>query len=421
MEKIYSVTEIVSQLKVLVERTFNNVLLEGEISNLSHSSAGHTYLTLSDSSSSLSVAIFKFDGLRNPVLKQMKNGDKVIIMGALNLYAKRGTIQLVGKKIFPHGVGDIKIKYEKLKKDLESEGIFSPELKKKIPRYANRVAVVTALSGAALQDFINVFKRRALWGEVIVVPTVVQGEKAPAQIISSLKQVQQIELVDAVVLTRGGGSFEDLYCFNDEQLVRYIGQYPFPLISAIGHQVDLTLTDLVADFRVETPTAAAEILTSQQREIGDRFKYLSSQLLTSVQSWIYDLEGRLVGLSPALFVQKLTERFNYFEKKVIQATGKLNKENIVNLNELFLLLDECMRRAEYYVKSRFDRIEQQILGSAKILDALNPYGVLKRGYSLVQTEEGKGVFSQKDFEILPKKQKLILSFHDGKGEVNVSD
>lgn len=267
---VASVSDLVSSIKECLEEEFHEVMVQGEVTNLSPSSAGHWYFTLSDENASLSCALFKGDALRNPLIRNLKNGDKIILSGPLSVYLKKGSFQMLVRRLVPAGEGQLKLQFERLKAKLSEEGLFDLERKKKLPLFPKRIAVITAEHGAALQDFINVMKRRTLWLNLVIIPALVQGEGAPKSLIQALEKAEGLRDIDVIVLTRGGGSLEDLWAFNDENLIRRIHHCPIPVISAVGHQVDFTLCDYVADHRSETPTAAAETLSQPQTELQAR-------------------------------------------------------------------------------------------------------------------------------------------------------
>src|SRR5665647_366517 len=268
-----TVSDLLSSIKDVLENHFHEVMVQGEVSNLSPSTSGHWYFSLSDDKASISCALFKMDALRNPLIRSLKDGDKIIIFGPLSVYSKRGTFQILAKRIMPAGAGQLKLQFERLKAKLSAEGLFDLDIKKILPTFPQKIAVITAEHGAALQDFLNVIKRRSLWLDIIIIPALVQGDGAPRSLISALKKAQNLDGVDVVVLTRGGGSMEDLWAFNDEELVRTIAACPIPVVSAVGHQVDFTICDYVSDFRSETPTAAAETLSQPHTERKARLQY----------------------------------------------------------------------------------------------------------------------------------------------------
>lgn len=412
-----SVSDLVSSIKEVLEDQFQEVVVQGEVTNLSPSGAGHWYFTLSDENACVSCALFKGDALRNPLIRTLKNGDKIVIVGPLSVYQKRGTFQLLAKRILPAGEGQLKILYERLKAKLAQEGLFDIEKKKSIPNFPKRIAVITAEHGAALQDFLNVLRRRSLWLDVIIIPALVQGEGAPKSILSGIERAQSIERVDVIVLTRGGGSLEDLWAFNDENLVRAISRCSIPVISAVGHQVDFTLCDYVADHRSETPTAAAETLSQPQTELRARLSYSYSHL-----------RSNLLKISQA--VEIMSHRFHprellgLMQQKVFDADKRLEVLNLVaraselvSLPEASQRLDEAVMKMDHFMAFRSQGLSEHLLRLETLLGALNPRGVLKRGYSYVQTAEGTVISSLTEFIKKPKGTRLEILFRDGAATV----
>ena len=296
--KASSVTEVVSSIKNSLEKEYFNLTILGEVSNLSLSSAGHYYFNLSDKNCSISCALFKMDALRNPAIRKIKNGAKVLLRGPISVYAKRGTFQVICKSIIPYGEGDLKAQFDFLKEKLNSQGYFDPQKKQLIPTLPTRIAIITALQGAALQDFLNIMKRRSFHYQVTIVPSIVQGDDCPRSLIKALTKVEKVGGFDVVVLARGGGSMEDLWGFNDEELVKKIFSMSIPTISAIGHQIDYTLSDYVCDMRCETPSAAAEILSQGQTQVIQNLKVAGKSLKNSFKIFKSDVLGRLQGVSP---------------------------------------------------------------------------------------------------------------------------
>ena len=316
-----NVSQVISEIKSLLESEFTNVSIEGEVTNLSLSSSGHWYFTLSDKNASISAALFKMDALRNPMIKKIKDGEKVLLIGDINVYPKRGTFQVIVKKITPLGEGDLKEQFEKLKKRLASEGLFDLERKKAIPALPKRVAIITALRGAALQDFINIYKRRSIWMDLVVIPTLVQGDDAPRSLRASLHSIIKYSLeappekkIDIIVLARGGGSVEDLWAFNDEGLAWDLFNCPIPTVSAIGHEVDFSIADYVCDLRAETPSAAAEVITHQQTLIKDKMRTLKVRLLSLIEIKISRFNNRLKHAHPHTILNIIWGRINEYQK-----------------------------------------------------------------------------------------------------------
>lgn len=400
-DHIKNVSQVVSEIKDLLEAEFTNISIEGEVSNLSLSSAGHWYFTLSDKDSSISGAIFKMDALRNPQIKLIKDGAKVVVYGDVNVYQRRGTFQIVAKKIVLVGVGDLKEQFEKLKKKLATEGLFDLEVKKKIPLMPKRVAIITAERGAALQDFLNIYKRRSLWMDILVSPAIVQGKDAPESIRKALHNLIKYSLeapadkkLDVIVLARGGGSLEDLWAFNDEGLAWDIFNCPIPTISAIGHEVDFSISDFVSDLRAETPSAAAEILTHEQTMIKDK---------------IFSLKNRLIGVMRLKYIT-IERKLRNFELH-----NRLNE--LTHINDYYLRLDENLEHMKRTLKTKFERLGMKLDKYSSIMAALNPEKVLERGYTYLETDEGSVISSKKIFDITKPDIKLLIHFSDGKGIV----
>ncbi len=413
------VSELVQLIKNHLEDAFELVSVRGEISNWSCSSSGHCYFTLSDKFSSLSAVIFKGDIPRNPSVQLIKNGDEVKIVGPINVYPKRGTFQLIAKTLTLSGKGDLLLEFEMLKKRLAEEGLFDLQSKKKIPLYPKKVAIITALGGAALTDFLNVYCRRAISSNLLVIPTLVQGEQAPASIIKSLKLAIEAErMIDVIVLTRGGGSSEDLSCFNNENLARLISSSPIPVVSAVGHQIDFTISDFVADLRAETPTAAAEILTEYQTKIKEALRNKMIRLCRQMQVMILTFQRRVDLVSPWNFLKILENRLSSFGKSLEHAGHSLERNRGIKITDMQLLLDDYLKRLVASFKEKHLLANHKNEGFFSLLHSLDPRKILQRGYVILQDEEKKSIISSlKDFSRLEKKSSLVVEFHDGLGEV----
>ncbi len=411
LPKSLSVTQFLSSVKHLIEGSFRSVIVEGEISNLSSSAAGHWYFTLSDQQSSMSIACFRGDALRNPILKRLKEGDKVLCMGPLGVYTKRGTFQLLCKSIQPMGVGDLKVRLEELKQKLSSEGLFDLESKKTIPKFARKIAVITAEKGAALQDFLNIYKRRSLWMDIVLVPALVQGDGAPKSIISALKKALAIKDVEVIVLTRGGGSIEDLWAFNNEELAREIFKAQIPIISAVGHEIDFSISDYVSDLRVETPSAAAQVLTEGQVNLKDRLKNIKMRLEANIAKRFSDLATIVESASPKNLLQIIHQKLSYLKAKLTELNLSHRVHSIFSFHEKHYLLDEAnsfmlsdLERKNTKIKHRLEKIE-------RLLEAYNPNAVLKRGYTYI-SYKGSPVKEGKSFKQVKTNEKFSIHFHD---------
>lgn len=409
-----SVSELVNAIKSLLEDDFQEVVVQGEISNFSSSSAGHYYFTLSDEDACLSCAVFRQDALRNPLLKNLKDGDKITILGPISVYQKRGTFQLVGKRVFPAGEGQLKIQFEKLKEKLSQEGLFDLETKKKIPLYPKKIAVITAPQGAALQDFLNVIKRRSLWFDITIIPALVQGDAAPQSLITALKKVQELKTFDLVVFARGGGSMEDLWAFNSEALVRAIADCAIPVISAVGHQVDFTLCDFVADLRVETPTAAAELISQPQTLLRDRINYASSHLRNEMIKFNQKVQILTHRSHPKQMLQFIWQKLKKDEQRLSQIHLINRSEELLGLSEYDQQLDEYIIRLEHSQKLRTSSLKENLKRIEQVLKALDPSGVLSRGYSIVKSDR-RVLSSYEDYSKLEANETIEITFHDGVG------
>lgn len=425
MSDVLSVGQIVSKVKYLLESNFRTLSIEGEVTNLSGSSSGHWYFTLSDESSSVSVALFRGDAMRNPLIKTLKDGDKIIITGSLSVYQKRGTFQVIAKKIFHAGKGDLNLKFEQLKAKLAADGLFDPEAKKPIPKLPQKIAVVTAAGAAALQDFLNVFSRRSFSMNVVLVPSLVQGDTAAQSLRKALFQIQKYNLeqtnndekFDLIVLTRGGGSLEDLWAFNDEGLAYDIYNCDIPVMSAVGHQVDYSITDFVSDLRCETPTAAAEIVTEYQMSLIQSIKHLQSQLKNTGRNLMPHYQNRLDKSDPKKAILQIQKNIHLLQTQLSRIDFKNRSDSFIGLRELMLNLDDLVARATLGMESQKKNYQVTIEKMGTLVNALGPQNVLQRGFSYVKDSEGKVLSNVKKFKELAPHSPIDIIFYDGKGIV----
>jgi exodeoxyribonuclease VII large subunit len=410
-----SVSDLVISIKNLLEDHFQEVFVEGEVTNLSLSSSGHWYFNLSDSSSSISCALFKLEALRNPLIRSLKDGDKIIILGPVSVYQKRGSFQVIVKRLFPAGVGQLKIQFERLKSKLSQEGLFDLDKKKSIPKFPKRIAIITAEHGAALQDFLNVYKRRSLWQDILIIPSLVQGDGAAKKLLMALKTAQKIEGVEVIVLTRGGGSLEDLWAFNDEDLVREISNCPIPVISAVGHEIDYTLCDFVADHRSETPSAAAEFLSQPHTELKSRLYFCHTHL----KSEMIKIQQRFQIIREK---SHPSEMIHLVKKNFIQAQLKLSQvrlmdrgPELIGLNEKRRELDEFEMRIKHFSEVKINSWRDKLIRYEQVLTAIDPKRVLNRGYTYIQDDNKMVITNLSDFQKLHGKTNINIHFKDGIG------
>jgi len=413
-----SVSELIQSIKNVLEENFQEVMVQGEVSNLSIASSGHCYFTLSDEDSSLSCAMFRGDILRNAYAKNIKNGDQLVIVGPVTVYQKRGQFQLLVKRLMPAGEGFLKIQFDQLKAKLAHEGLFDLDRKKKIPLFPKKIAVITSEKGAALQDFLNVIKRRSLWFNIVIIPSLVQGGEAPSSLIKALEKSEKIQDLDLIVITRGGGSLEDLWAFNDEALVRKMSESRVPLISAVGHQVDFTLSDFVADLRAETPTAAAEIISQPQTELEKRIQFCKTHLWSEFEKTLQRIELFKKKFHPkeilSLFWLSLQQaQKNLFELRIFD-----RGEELLNLPQKNRNLDEASLRLSFAIKNNLQKYQEISGRLEKILDVLNPNNTLKRGYTYLKDKNGKVISQRESFISLPTNEALEIIFYDGPARIH---
>ncbi len=394
LPKRWTVSELTSQIRGVLEPAFSQVWVQGEVSNFRPAGSGHVYFSLKDEGSCISAAVFGW-GARQKSQKpsfELKDGLKILCRGKVAIYPPRGNYQLIVDLIEPLGAGALQLAFERLKTQLASEGLFDGSRKRALPRFPSQIAVVTSPSGAAIQDMLNILKRRAPHVRVVVVPAVVQGDDAPAQLIRGLQIVNRNRLGDVVVLARGGGSIEDLWGFNSEELARAIAKSEVPVISAVGHEIDFTISDFVSDLRAPTPSAAAEIITGHWVEAGHRVQEISRRLRSALQR---DLGTRRVLLS-------------HVAARLVSPRDRVREQA--------QRLDELVHRLEGSIQVKLERRRgflQQWVGK---LDALSPLRVLERGYALVRNPLDGGAVVKSAQKIKPG-QELEITFYDGQRAV----
>jgi len=385
-----TVTEITAKIKSNLESGFIQVWVRGEISNLKNASSGHLYFSLKDDGATLSSAAFGWHRKAKKASFDLKDGLEVICRGNISVYAPRGNYQLLVDTIEPVGAGALQLAFEQLKEKLEKEGLFDQARKKPIPKYPSKIVVITSPQAAALRDVLTVLRRRAPHVEVLLVPALVQGEDAPAKLIQALRVANHYRLGEAILLTRGGGSIEDLWCFNHEDLARAIAASELPVISAVGHEIDFTISDFVADLRAPTPSAGAEILTQYWVELRERTRQLQERLAMSIKRDLL-----------------------YRRRTLEMLTAKL-KSPKDRLREQIQKVDELSMNLERIARLTIERKQAGLERLATKLQALSPLNVLSRGYALVQADDGQVVRAAKDVR---SGQRLSLRFSDGEVKV----
>lgn len=396
MENVYSVTEVNEGINKLFSSRpgLSNISIEGEVSNCTYNSSGHIYFTLKDSKSQISAVMFK--GKRITGLKfALKDGMKVIVSGSIEVYVQGGKYQLYASRIEEAGLGILYEKYLKLKDILEEKGLFDEKNKKTIPRFASKVGIVTSPTGAAIQDIINVSKRRNPYVELILYPALVQGENAYKSIIKGIKALDKTD-VDVIIVGRGGGSIEDLWSFNEEELAIAIYEAKTPIISAVGHETDFTIADFVADTRAATPSQAAEIANFEYSKFVSDLDNINIRMKNSLRTKLALLNNILQTYKLKLASFSPTRRINGYRTYLVEIDNRLNKKINIKLN------DTKSKLAVYATK----------------IEALSPLKRIANGYAYVADDLGNRISKVKDI----KKDSIInLSFIDGKVSAKVLD
>ena len=441
--------------KLKIDANLKNIYIKGEISNYKTYPSGHSYFTLKDKKSQLSAVMFKY---QKKFLKfTPENGMKVIVKGKIEVYEANGKYQLYATRITEDGVGELHIAYEQLKKRLEKEGLFDKTHKKDIPKYPKKIGVITAKTGAAIRDIITTIKRRYPICEILIFSTLVQGNMAAPQIVKQIKYAQKFN-IDTLIIGRGGGSIEDLWPFNEEIVAREIYNCKIPTISAIGHEIDYTISDYVSDFRAPTPTAAAEFAVPNITNIKDKLKQYNTRLNKTINEKISMNKIKLNSITQKqifknpeslyeikeMHLDSLINKLNYSHKNII--TTNKNRLNNITQKQIFktpeslydakrIELTNLISKLEYNYKNtitlnkhKLNKIEnnfilknpneiikrkkEHYLNNIDKLELLNPLLTLKRGYSIVKKDDN----IIKSIEDVKKGDKLNIELEDG--EIN---
>ena len=442
-EEIISVGELNKSAKYLLENTFNSVSVIGEISNLSKPSSGHIYFTLKDEDGAIRCAMFRNQNLK--LNFSPENGNQCVLKGQVSIYAPRGDYQLIVKSIEPAGSGNLMQKFEALKKKLDEEGLFDKSKKIDIPSSPKHIGIITSSSTAAFQDVISTIKRRAPSAQISLSEATVQGDNAHVSIIKALNRIINFNdmnvdnKIDVVILSRGGGSIEDLWCFNNEELAREIFSFPIPTISGVGHEIDFTICDFVSDIRVPTPTASAELVTEFIYQLSDKLKNNKIKLNKNIKNVFEDLKqsidlNKSKLKNPITLLREKSQRLDNMDAKLQQnhksiLLVKSNKMNMMissltnrnPLSKLHLtkdkintLLNNLNRNIEEKLKTNQNNLEKLY----KNIEILNPLSVLDRGYAIVTNEEGVAVKSSKE---VSKGEKLTARLSNGLIEIEVKN
>ncbi|PLX99251.1 MAG: exodeoxyribonuclease VII large subunit, partial [Desulfuromonas sp.] len=366
MTAVISVTSLVACLQELIEDNFVDVMVQGELSNVSLPASGHCYFTLKDSKAQIRCAIFR-SSLR-ALRFQPRDGMAVVCRGRLSVYPQRGDLQLIVEAMEPEGIGRLQLAFDQLKEKLAAEGLFADEHKQELPAYPETIGIVTSATGAAIRDIFNVLQRRSAGIRVLLCPVRVQGEEAAAEIAAAIADLNREGNADVLIVGRGGGSREDLWAFNEEVVARAIHASRIPIISAVGHETDYSISDLVADLRAPTPSAAAELVVRNRLDLERHLDQLVLRLGQRMGTQLRLLRSRLEGLEKRL--KAPAEQLRYQRLRFEQLETRLQQ------------------RMESLIRQR----QQNLAVLSGRLDALSPLRVLARGYAIVKhAESGKGL------------------------------
>ncbi len=418
-QEIISVSEINKRAKSILEENFPFVWIQGEVSNFFSAASGHWYFSLKDESSEIRCAMFT--NKNHHITFEPKDGDHLVLNGTLSIFEGRGQYQIIVEHIELAGEGALLKAFEELKKKLQLEGLFDDSIKRQLPAYPKNIAVVTSPDGAVIQDIINVLDRRSPFLDLTVVPTLVQGEKAAPLICDALSKVGKLKNIDVVILARGGGSIEDLWAFNNEEVARAIVNCPTPIISAIGHETDFTISDFVSDLRAPTPSIAAEIISQPYSELIETLEGYQNYISRSVISQIDLQRTQITNLikrirHPGDKLREISQKLDYIETTLIQNINQeiSFKKNGLNLKDLSLQQNSPqnkVKEAKVYLqnaskdllkalKLEIERKNTVLAEIVATLQAVSPLSVLSRGYSIISTEpDGKILSSSNQVEI----------------------
>ena len=413
-QTVYTVSRLNREIRTVLEQGFASLVLTGEISNFIAPASGHWYFSLKDDKAQIKAAMWR--GNNRSQSYRPENGAQVTVKARVSLYEPRGDYQLIVEHMEPAGEGQLKQEFDALKMRLAAEGLFSSAYKKPLPQNINRIGVITSATGAAIKDILTVLKRRAPQLEVIIYPAMVQGKEAHIHLINQIELANARNEVDILILGRGGGSLEDMWCFNHEQLARAIHNSDLPIISAVGHEIDTTISDYVADIRAPTPSAAAELVSPNTQELHSKVTQLINRLNNAFKHSIADKRAlatqlqhrlnlchprnqlnqkaqRLDELSIAL-QQAMQSRLYQQERTLNNLTPRLMRQSPdKKLAQASHQLSQLQARLNQAIQQQLQQANNSLALQASKLDSVSPLNVLARGYSITKTQQGKVVKS----------------------------
>ena len=393
---VYSVSQINRYIKMLIDKDayLNSITVRGEITNFKAHYTGHFYFTLKDETSTIKCVMFK--SMASLVKFKPADGMKVVITGQVSLFERDGTYQIYCKTMVPEGVGELYLAYEQLKEKLAKEGLFDVKYKKKIPFLPNRVGVITSKTGAVVRDIINVSTRRYPNVNLCIFPAAVQGVNVASTVIDGIETFNRLNNVDVIIIARGGGSFEDLFGFNDEGLARKIFESNIPIVSAVGHETDFTICDFVSDLRAPTPSAAAELVYPRYSDIISKISVNENRVLIATKNYLI--------------------RKREYVKRIM--ASKLEKVPLDMINKYKMEIDKSIAISENAMCLKLEKYKSKSSNLISKLDALSPLKTLSRGYSVVENENHKVIKSKNDVEV---GSNISITFSDGKINATVKE
>ena len=438
LDEVYSVSDLNSEVKWLLDSQFGSVWVEGELSNLMRARTGHIYFSLKDSRSQLRCAMFRNDNRR--VQFTPADGQKVLVRGRLGIYEQRGDYQLIADRMMEVGVGALQQQFEATKKRLQAEGLFEQTHKQPLPEFPTRIGLVTSPTGAALQDALNVLKRRFRCAELIVYPVTVQGKQAAPSITNMLKIANDRDECDVLMLMRGGGSLEDLWAFNEEAVARAIFASKIPIICGVGHEIDFSIADLVADQRAPTPSAAAELVSPDQAELQQTLTALQRRMLRTIRQHaegraqsLQQLLRRLSNQHPSQQLQQRTQRCDELDLRLQRAMQLSSSKANNTLSNLQLRLRNlspqreitrrherialCHNRLLQNLQGKLETTRARLDSNLRALQTVSPLNTLARGYAIVQTPDGEVITTTGQ---LKPDQQIEVRVSDGRAGATIN-
>ncbi|MCL6494045.1 MAG: exodeoxyribonuclease VII large subunit [Ignavibacterium sp.] len=390
-KQIFTVSELTQSIKFVLESAFDNISVEGEISNFKSHVSGHWYFNLKDENAVINCTMWR--GFNNYVFFTPQDGMKIIVTGRLTVYPPRGSYQIDVRSMKPAGEGELQAAFERLKQKLKSEGLFDVERKRAIPFFPSKIGVITAIDGAAIRDMISVAERRFPLVELIIAPTKVQGSGAAEDIVDSLTELNKIKDIDVIILARGGGSIEDLWAFNEEIVARAIYTSRIPVITGIGHEIDFTIADFVSDLRAPTPSVAMELATPDKQELKNAIEYLDQKMEELLLEKIQEYRQRIDDVVDSYMFRYPLEKVRNFYQKIDNLFYKISQQ-----------IDRKILLSEREIQKYFS-----------IISSYDIEKTLKKGFTLIKQDDKFVTRKQMYLSSKP----VTIKFYDG--ELNLDD